>query len=67
MIIQLKSKETGENFEDGIIEIEDSVMEKCFGIAESQGISFEELFNTLMTKYIKEYKDDRKDNRGIKK
>ena len=53
MIIQLKNKKTGEDFPDGIIEVDDKVMEKCFGIAEAQGISLDEWFEETLKEYIR--------------
>lgn len=52
MIIQLKSKETGLDIEDGTIEIEDELMLQCFAAASEENIPFGEWFNKTLTKHI---------------
>jgi hypothetical protein len=52
MIIQLKSKETGKNIKDGIIEIEDELILQCFVAASEENIPFGDWFNKTLTKYL---------------
>ena len=59
MIIQLKSKETGEDIKDGLIEIEDEIILQCFAIASELNMPFSDWFNGVLANYIEEHKDDK--------